>query len=233
MENKSSMRANKRNGMTRRTVLSGLASSAVLMSIRSSEASGDLGFVAKVRGSLNRTLGGQKEALSVGTPLMDGDLVSTAADSAAELKLGGDTRILLGPETSLFVDSFIAGQGGVLELASGQMIFDRPEGLPKIDVTVRTAFGMIGVRGTKFFAGPMGDAFSVFVEHGKVEVANAGVMRKLLKGQGLDIRQPQSAPRSLGRQSSMEELSRFAIPSLPEVWEEARIRQAYASIGIE
>lgn len=231
MENAS--RRTGKNAISRRALLGGVVGSAVLMSIRSSEASGDLGFVVQVRGQLSRSAGGQNQLLNAGNPLLDGDLVSTAKKSSAELKLGGDTRILLGPETSIFIDSFIAGQGGILELASGQMIFDRPEGLPKIDVSVRTAFGMIGVRGTKFFAGPNRGAFAVFVEHGKVEVTNAGVARKLLKGQGLDIRPPQSSMRSLGKQTSMEELSRLAIPSIPENWDERRIEEAYSSIGME
>lgn len=222
-----------RNGVSRRAVLGALVSSAVLMSMRSSEASGDLGFVVKVRGNLSRSRNGAHEIMDAGTALLDGDFVATASESFAELKLGGDTRILLGPETSLYVDSFLAGQGGVLELAGGQMVFDRPEGLPKIDVSVRTTFGMIGVRGTKFFAGPSRGAFAVYVEHGKVEVTNAGVSRKLRKGQGLDIRPPESATRSLGQQSSMEELSKLAIPSLPEVWDNNRISEVYASVGLE
>ncbi|MCO6187522.1 FecR domain-containing protein [Rhizobium sp. L1K21] len=227
-----SKRADK-NAISRRALLGGVVSSAVLMSIRSSEASGDLGFVVQVRGLLSRSAGDGHQRLESGNPLLDGDLVSTGEESSAELKLGGDTRILLGPQTSLFIDSFIAGQGGVLELASGQMIFDRPEGLPKIDVSVRTAFGMIGVRGTKFFAGPNRGAFSVFVEHGKVEVTNAGVSRRLLRGQGLDIRPPESAPRSLGKEATMAELSRLAVPSIPQDWEQSRIAEAYSSIGLE
>ena len=222
-----------RGGVSRRAVLGALIGSAVLMSMQSSEASGGLGFVVKVRGNLSRSRNGDHEAMNAGTPLIDGDFVSTASESFAELKLGGDTRILLGPETSLYIDSFLAGQGGVLELAGGQMIFDRPEGLPKIDVSVRTAFGMIGVRGTKFFAGPNRGAFAVYVEHGKVDVTNAGVSRKLLGGQGLDIRPPESATRSLGQQSSMEELSKLAIPSLPVVWDNSRISEVYASVGLE
>ncbi len=220
-------------GISRRAFLGGVTGSAIMMSIGSSQASGDLGFVVQVKGGANRTTGDQIQPLAAGMPLLDGDIVSTAADGAAELKLGGDTRILLGSETSLVVDSFIAGQGGLLELASGQMVFDRPEGLPKIDVSVRTAFGMIGVRGTKFFAGPNRGAFSVYVEHGKVDVVNAGVARKLLKGQGLDIRPPQSAPRSLGKQSSVEELGKMAIPSLPEVWDADRINEVFSGIGIQ
>ncbi len=219
--------------VSRRAFMGAAAASMVLLSMRSSEASGDLGVVVSVRGMLNRVRDDGAEMLNAGTALNEGDLISTSADSFAELRLGGDTRILLGPQTELLVDSFLAGQGGILELASGQMVFDRPEGLPKIDVSVRTAFGMIGVRGTKFFAGPLRDAFSVYVEHGKVEVSNAGVTRKVLKGEGVDISVPASNPRALGAPSSFDELTSIAVPSVPERWDGIRVAEAYKSVGLD
>ena len=94
------------------------------------------------------------------------------------------------------------------------MVFDRPEGLAKIDLTVRTAFGMIGVRGTKFFAGPSRGVFAVFVEHGLVEVSGAGVTRQVAPGQGVEIATPGAAPGEITQ------------------WGAARIREAYASVGI-
>jgi ferric-dicitrate binding protein FerR (iron transport regulator) len=114
----------------------------------------------------------------------------------------------------LLVDSFIAGQGGTLELGLGRMVFDRPEGLPKVDVAVRTAFGMIGVRGTKFFCGPSKTAFAVFVEHGSVSVEGAGVTRVVAAGEGVEFGKPGDAPTE------------------PVNWGQARIAEAYASVGL-
>jgi len=114
----------------------------------------------------------------------------------------------------LLIDTFIAGQGGTIELGTGQMVFDRPEGLAKIDLTMRTAFGMIGVRGTKFFAGPSRGVFGVFVEHGLVEVTGGGVTRQVGRGQGVDIATPGAAPSEVAQ------------------WGGARIREAYASVGV-
>ena len=112
------------------------------------------------------------------------------------------------------VDSFIAAQGGTIELGTGGMIFDRPEEAPKIDLTVRTAFGMIGVRGTKFFAGPNRGVFAVFVERGSIRFEGSGVAREVGAGQGIDVPPATGVPGEVGQ------------------WGEARIREAYASIGV-
>ena len=86
-------------------------------------------------------------------------------------------------------------------------------GLPKIDLSMRTAFGMIGVRGTKFFAGPNRGVFAVFVEHGLVEVTGGGVTREVGMGEGVEIAQPGAAPSEV------------------TAWGQERINEAYASAG--
>ncbi len=180
---------------------------------RSTAAAPVVGKAAKIRGNVRRRQGRDEERLAIGGAVLDKDFVLTSSNSFADLALS-ETRILLGPQTELLIDSYIAGQGGTLELGLGRMVFDRPEGLPKTDVTVRTAFGMIGVRGTKFFCGPSRAAFAVFVEHGEVSVQGGGVTRTVAAGQGVDISRPGAAP------------------SEPTRWGEARIRQAYASVGL-
>lgn len=219
--------------LTRRLLLGSFAAGAALVAVRPAAGENALGHVLAVEGSLTRLNGTPGEVLSPGNSLIENDKLQTGKESFARLKLGEDTDILLGPETHLVVDHFLAGQGGELELMSGQMLFDRPEGLPKIDVSVRTTFGMIGVRGTKFFAGPLQGVFSVFVEHGKVEVSNAGVSRKVTGGEGLEIRPPQGSVRSLGPKQDMRDIARLAIPAPPAPWANERIRAAYASVGLK
>ncbi len=140
----------------RRVVVGGLLLAALGGGVATTRASPVIGKAMEIRGDVRRRQAEEEEALAVGAQLFDNDHVRTQAESFATLALGTDTRVLLGAETDLLVDRFIAGQGGTLELGTGRMVFDRPEGLPKVDVAVRTAFGMIGVRGTKFFCGPQG-----------------------------------------------------------------------------
>lgn len=218
--------------LTRRGMLGGLAAGAALVSVRSTASDGALGRVLSVDGQLTRNSTAPAQALLVGASIMENDYVATGVSSFAKLKLGADTQILLGPETHLLIDHYLADQGGDLELIGGQMVFDRPEGLPKIDVSLRTAFGMIGVRGTKFFAGPLQGTFSVFVEHGRVEVSNAGVSRKVQGGEGIDLRVPDGAVRSLGGKAALKDMGKLALPTVPKPWGKDRIKAAYASVGL-
>ncbi|WP_162244976.1 MULTISPECIES: FecR family protein [unclassified Rhizobium] len=174
-----------------------------------------IGTASDIRGDVQRKRLQTEEGLSTGAEIMDKDRVATGADGFADLTLEGDTRILLGNRTELLIDSFIANQGGTMELGMGQMVFDRPEGLPKIDLAVRTAFGMIGVRGTKFFCGPTRGVFGVFVEHGQVAVEGGGVTELVGPGDGVEIARPGEAPNK------------------PVKWKEARIVEAYASVGLK
>ncbi|OHV73238.1 FecR family protein [Ensifer sp. LCM 4579] len=172
-----------------------------------------IGKAQRIRGNVRRRQGEEEERLAAGGAVLDRDYVATGINSFADLALS-ETRILLGPQTELLIDRFIAGKGGTLELGVGRMVFERPEGAPKIDLAVRTAFGMIGVRGTKFFCGPSRSAaFAVFVEHGAVTVQGGGVERTVSAGEGVDFERP-GAP-----------------ASAPTRWGQARIREAYASVG--
>ena len=200
--------------VSRRVVVGGLLLTAVGRGAAPAWADSALGEATEIRGDVRLRQAKKDKPLAVGGQLFENDRVHTNAESFATLNLGTDTRVLLGAETELLVDSFIAGQGGTLELGTGRMVFDRPEGLPKVDVAVRTAFGMIGVRGTKFFCGPSRAAFAVFVEHGSVSVARGGVTKIVAAGQGVEFHH------------------RGDAPSEPVDWGEARIKEAYASVGL-
>lgn len=204
----------RRMAMKRRTILTGLVLAATGFGVAVTRASTVIGKANGVSGTVTRRQRDTEEVLGAGGSILDKDYVITGTESFADLQLGEDTRILLGGDTELLVDSFIAGQGGTLELGMGQMVFDRPEGLPKVDVAVRTAFGMIGVRGTKFFAGPSRGAFGVFVEHGQVSVDAGGVTRLVSGGEGVQMTNPGDAPGE------------------PVKWAQARIDEAYASVGL-
>ncbi|MGQ3210371.1 FecR family protein [Shinella sp.] len=200
--------------LSRRLFIAGGALALTGVGIRATQANAIIGKAVEITGDVTRKQENHLEGLKAGASLMDHDFVKTGAKSFASLELGDDTSLLLGSNTELLIDTFIAGQGGTIELGTGQMVFDRPEGLAKIDLTMRTAFGMIGVRGTKFFAGPSRGVFGVFVEHGLVEVTGGGVTRQVGRGQGVDIATPGAAPSEVAQ------------------WGDARIREAYASVGI-
>ncbi|MDQ0318800.1 hypothetical protein QO002_000938 [Pararhizobium capsulatum DSM 1112] len=199
----------------RRTFIAGCAIAAGGLFALPTRAGTVIGTASDIRGVVKRKRQQSNEGLATGAEIMEKDLVATGADGFADLKLEGDTRILLGNQSELLLDSFIANQGGTLELGMGQMVFDRPEGLPKVDLALRTTFGMIGVRGTKFFCGPSRGVFGVFVEHGQVAVEGGGVTQLVGPGEGVEIAHPGEAPNK------------------PVLWKEPRIVEAYASVGLK
>lgn len=199
--------------MSRRMVVTALPC-AMMLAARPALAADPVGAAADVRGQVQaRQTGGVRE-LSSGAELLLKDLVETQAESFARLDLTGGTTVHLGSRARLLIDEFVAESGGVLELGEGALLIDRADDLPKIDLTVRSRFGLIAVRGTRFFAGPSRDVFGVFVDRGTVEVVAAGVTRRLSAGDGVDIPAEGQPPSDVRK------------------WGPPRIAEALASVGL-
>ncbi|MTE01092.1 iron dicitrate transport regulator FecR [Paracoccus sp. YIM 132242] len=197
--------------LSRRLVL---AAAAAAMLSRQARAAGRIGHAVRTAGapSLQRAQG--LYPLRARDAVFEGDTVRTDPRSLAELMLGRATRISLGPNSQLVIDRFTADLGGQVSLG-GAMVFDRPEDLPPIDLTVRSAFARIGVRGTRFFAGPSNGVFAVFVARGSVEVRTnnqVGGFTLLGPGEGVDI--------AAGRTGPVVR------------WGQARVDAAFASVGL-
>lgn len=201
-----------KQGITRRDVLAAVAASLLVRPALA--ANQTIGSAEEVRGFVTAQQTADVRSLSNGAALLLKDLVETGEESFARLELSGATSVRLGAKAKLLIDRFVAEAGGVLRLGDGALLLDRADELPKIDLHIRTRFGLIAVRGTKFFAGPSNGKFGVFVERGSVTVSAAGVSRRLRAGQGVDIASP-------GRP-----------PSRVAAWKPQRIAAAYASVGL-
>ena len=88
--------------------------------IRATKANAVIGKAVEITGEVTRRQENLLEGLKAGASLMDHDFVTTGKESFAELALGDDTSLLLGSETELLIDTFIAGQGGTIELGCNQ-----------------------------------------------------------------------------------------------------------------
>ena len=199
--------------ITRRRLIAAMP--VVLLGAASSATAADaVGEAFDVRGEVLAHQSEDVRNLGNGADVLLRDLVETREASFARLDLSGGTTVHLGSQARLLIDQFIADAGGVLELGEGALLLDRAEELPKIDLTIRSRFGLIAVRGTRFFAGPSRGVFGVFVERGVVEVQAAGVSRHLEAGQGVNIPAAGEPP---GEVTS---------------WGKARIDEALASVGL-
>jgi len=207
-------------GLTRRETL-GLAGVLALSHALPAFADDAIGKVLEAKGDVLKSQNDVETKLRIGTALINNDLITTGAKSFASLTLGSDTKINMGEKTEVLLDSFLAEQGGTLDLVNGDMVFDRPEGKPKIDLTIRTTFGQIGVRGTKFFAGRNRGNYAVFVEHGLVEVMSGMSVRKVGAGEGVDIASDARTRSLFG--GDVSDVKR---------WGKGRIEEAYKSVGL-
>ena len=153
-----------------------------------------------------------RRALAREAPVFIADRVRTGEASRLTLQLGRRTRVRLGELARLTIDRYLVNAGGEISLESGPMLFDRPRPNAKAPVQIRSTFGLIAVRGTRFFAGPSNNAFGVFVARGSVAVSAAGKSVVVRAGEGTDIAFP-GAP-----------------PTPPKRWGEPRIRAALASV---
>ena len=173
-----------------------------------------VGKVVSIDGSVALEREKTNVDLSPEDSLLINDRVMTREDGFAQLLLDDRTRINLGASSELTIDQFIVDQGGTISIG-GAMLFDRPVDLPPTDITILTAFGQIGVRGTRFFAGPTKGKFSVFADHGSVVVSGGGEERILAAGDGVEFEAIGAAPGPVVR------------------WGEARIVEAFASVRVE
>jgi ferric-dicitrate binding protein FerR (iron transport regulator) len=199
--------------LSRRQVVAAVPA-AMAAQVIAAHAAEPIGSAADIRGLVHAIQADTTRDLANGADVLIKDLVETEEQSFAQLDLVGGTIIHLGSKAKLLIDQFVADAGGVLELGEGGLVFDRAEDLSKIDVSVRSRFGLIAVRGTKFFAGPSRDAFGIFVARGIVDVVAGGERRRLKAGDGVDI------------------LAAGEAPGDVKQWGKARIDEALASVGL-
>ena len=200
-----------RNGLTRRAF--GAAGMMLLSGTFPSGAQGidPIGAVLQADGNAYARLV-QTRKLQAAAEILLGDFVWTEARARVALALGHATKVYLGPRARLTIDRFVAERGGELRLGTGSMVFDRPEDADRLDIQIQTAFGLIGVRGTRFFAGRSRRVFGIHVARGLVIFEGGGSTREIRAGQGIDIAAP------------------GARPTLPRPWGAARVAEAYASV---
>jgi hypothetical protein len=171
------------------------------------------GRVEEIKGEAFADASNQHRSLEKASALFVGDRVATGASSRLTMLLGQDTTIKLGEKAQLVIDQFLSTTGGEILLQSGPLLFDRPSGSKPVPVKIRSSYGLIAVRGTKFFAGPSNGVFGVFVDHGTVVVSGGGSEVVLEAGQGTNLDNPGSKP------------------SAGAAWSPERIRAAFESTG--
>lgn len=171
------------------------------------------GLVSALQGSVSAQLGPARRDLAATDPVFVGDRVATGAGARANMGLGTQTTLKLGEKARVTIDRFITAAGGTITLGTGALLLDREPAAGNGAIEIRSAYGLIAVRGTQVFAGPSNGVFGVFVARGRVSVRAAGREVTLLAGEGADIARPGSPPGPVRR------------------WGQARIAAALAQVN--
>lgn len=116
-----------------------------------------VGYVKTVTGKAFVVVDGKARAANVGSGVVKGAVLKTAADSSMGVTFKDGTMMSFGPETELKVDEYLYAPAegklqfgsrlvrGTMNYVSGVIAKLKPDA-----VTVNTPTGMIGVRGTHF-----------------------------------------------------------------------------------
>jgi FecR protein len=174
--------------LDRRRLLALLPAGAALAAFPpDAEADDAVGSVSAISGEATAERAKKMRDLALKSGVFIGDAVTTADGARLGLRLAGKTNLRLGGGTRVVLDRFIADTGGTIELGSGALLFDGPDGGFPQGMKVDSPFALLAVRGTRFYAGKLGKGFSVFVEKGEVRVSAAGRTARLRPGEGTDI----------------------------------------------
>lgn len=118
------------------------------------------GFVKVLAGGASAERQGQSRSLTPGDPIFESDTLRTGADGHLGVTLKDETRLSLGPNTSVVLTSFTYAPAeqrfalvvrvarGLLEYISGRLGKLAPE-----SVRIETPSSIVGIRGTRVLIG--------------------------------------------------------------------------------
>jgi hypothetical protein len=117
----------------------------------------DAGRIKTVRGTAWVERAGTRLPASVGTPVRQDDVIVTGADGAVGITFADDSRLSIGPDTTLAIERFAFNptthegthetslRRGTLAAVSGKLARQSTDAMK-----VRTPAAVLGVRGTEF-----------------------------------------------------------------------------------
>lgn len=159
--------------------------------------------------------------LAAGDPVRAGDTLRTGRESRLEVRFADGMTLTLSDGAEMAVAAFSwspdrAEGRAELALAAGAFLLETGAvgRLPDHPLTVRTPQASVGVRGTRFWGGPLDAPLAVLLLEGRVVVSNAaGAVELGTPGEGTSATDSGTAPRP------------------PSFWGEARIRRAFETVS--
>ena len=165
---------------------------------------GIIGTIMEVEGKATVTPAGTTtpRPLALKDSIHMNDVILTAPKSRVLVLFIDNTQITMSENTKLTVDTYVFDPDnnknnkasynvlqGTFQYLSGLIATKKDP-----DVSIETAYGTIGIRGTKLWAGTLKDSYGVHVEEGAVQVRNDGGQVLVNKGQGTTLKSRKTAP---------------------------------------
>jgi hypothetical protein len=129
------------------------------------------GAAVAVIPATSATLAKKERTLVAGQDVFGGDVIKTSEAGQAQIVFKDNTRLAVGPDSSVTIDKFVlAGDGGAaLKFTKGAFRFITGKGAHSA-YSLETPTATIGIRGTKFDIAVGSEGTAVIVFKGAVEV---------------------------------------------------------------
>jgi len=179
-----------------------------------------VGAVQEISGDATITrVNGTTETLSIGSPVYQGDVIETDADSAVNVVFVDESSFAVSEETRLAIDEYVfdpASQGGVQNFSVLKGVFVYTSGLigreDPDDVSIDTPVGSIGIRGT-IIAGD--------VNQGEITVVEGAIVLRNPAGEEMTLANQfetgrftaDSGIQNIGQKSANDVVEKFSIVS--------------------
>jgi hypothetical protein len=164
------------------TLLAALTVVAIAIDARASDA--DIGTATSITTTVTGSLGGDPVTLKTGDAVQQNEVITTDASGVAQFQFRDETKLAVGPGSSLTIDNFIydsetSATKVVVNLGAGALRFITGKGDHK-GYEIVTPTATIGVRGTAFdvYARPDGE-LAVAMLDGEIEVCPKGGVCRL------------------------------------------------------
>jgi len=178
-----------------------LLSLSIVNSAQAADARAHVGDVDRVQNQAQALFLQESRILASEAPVLFEDLLRTGGDARLKATLVDGTELTLGEKAELVVDEFVYEPGGTegvlsIKVFKGAFLFVGGKVEEKVTSRVRieTSHGVLGVRGTTVWGGPIDGGWGMLVLDGEVTLTTPGGAVAVEAGTGTMLYQDGSAP---------------------------------------
>ena len=174
-----------------------------------------VGKVGRLQGEASFAAAGGKVAVMVGAPVEQDQTIETGAGARLEISFIDGTSFTIGEKSKVTVDRFVFNPDGnknAIKLAvvgPFRFISGKLSKTLGANISVKTPFATMGIRGTDVWGGPIDERYGVFLGTGIVSVTSGSKTVVLSKsGSGVNIADAKGAQPGAVTQWPKEKIGR-------------------------